>query len=324
MKTDVEQVELLDHKNINRHTALWIRPVAFLIGYFLANLLLTLHTKWLMARSNFVFPWMISGLHIWISGLGAWLTLRFAYDKYKFVTLNRSLAMKIFWFSIIYSINIAMSNVSMKYVSLSLHQIVRSGTPIVTLLLELIILKKIPRIWIVLSLVPVIGGIVLTVIGEMKGNTNEVISVTVLGLSLTVLGVVLSSLKGVLTNLLLVGKLKLHPLELICLVAPWATIQCVLASFLSSETSLIYSQYHQKPFNFLLLLELFFNGFLAFFLNWISFAVNKETSALTMTVAGNIKQAASIGLAVLIFNTPLSLLNSLGIVITLLGGIFYR
>lgn len=66
------------------------------------------------------------------------------------------------------------------------------------------------------------------------------------------------------------------------------------------------------------------NACLAFFLNWVSFSVNKETSALAMTVAGNVKQAASIGLAVIIFNTPLTVLNGIGICTTLIGGACYR
>lgn len=299
---------------------LWIRPALFMAGYFFANLVLTLHIKWLLSNTKFTFPWIISSLHIAMSGIGAWITLKAgSRGDFKFMKMNWSFMIKITLFSTLYSINIAMSNVSMKYVSLALHQVTRSGTPLVTLLLEFIILGKLTNRWCVASLIPVVAGIILTVLGEMNG-----FEFTGLGMVLTVLGVVLSSLKGVMTNFMLIGGFKMHPLELIALVAPWAALQCVLASVVTGEASTIYSQYSSQPFDGLLLMGLLANGSLAFFLNWISFAVNKETSALAMTVAGNVKQAVSIGLAVIIFNTPLTLLNGLGIVVTLLGGAWYR
>lgn len=321
--TDDERTKMIEggeEAAADSNWMLWIRPTLFMAGYFFANLVLTLHTKWLLSNTKFTFPWILSGLHIAMSGMGAWITLRVgSRGSYRFMPMNWSLFVKITLFSTLYSINIAMSNVSMKYVSLALHQVTRSGTPLVTLLLEFFILGKLTSKWFVASLIPVVAGIILTVLGEMNG-----FELTGLGLFLTILGVVLSSLKGVMTNFMLVGGFKMHPLELIALVAPWAALQCLLTSVATGESSAIYSQYKSLPFDGLLVLGLLANGSLAFFLNWISFAVNKETSALAMTVAGNVKQAVSIGLAVVIFNTPLTLLNGLGIIVTLLGGAWYR
>ena len=309
-----------DNEEVENNWLIWIRPTLFMAGYFFANLVLTLHTKWLLSNTKFTFPWILSGLHIAMSGMGAWITLKIgSRGQYRFMPLDFSLLTKITLFSTLYSINIAMSNVSMKYVSLALHQVTRSGTPLVTLLLEFFILGKLTSRWCVASLIPVVAGIILTVLGEMKG-----FELTSLGLFLTILGVVLSSLKGVMTNFMLVGGWKMHPLELIALVAPWATLQCVFTSMITGESTAIYKQYNSHSMDWLLIAGLFANGSLAFFLNWISFAVNKETSALAITVAGNVKQAVSIGLAVIIFNTPLTLLNGLGIIVTLLGGAWYR
>lgn len=321
--TDDEKAVMINNekdKEEYSNWVLWIRPTLYMAGYFCANLLLTLHTKWLLSKTGFSFPWILSGLHIAVSGIGAWITLEVGSGgNYKFMKMNWSFMAKIALFSTLYSINIAMSNVSMKYVSLALHQVTRSGTPLITLLLEFIILGKTTSIWCVASLVPVVAGIILTVLGEMKG-----FEFTGFGMFLTILGVVLSSLKGVMTNFMLVGGFKMHPLELITLVAPLAASQCVLMSLVTGESSTIYNQYKSHPLDSLLLMGLLGNASLAFFLNWISFAVNKETSALAMTVAGNVKQAVSIGLAVIIFSTPLTLLNGIGIVITLLGGTWYR
>jgi hypothetical protein len=55
----------------------------------------------------------------------------------------------------------------------------------------------------------------------------------------------------------------------------------------------------------------------------VSFTANKKTSALTMTVAGNVKQVLSIVLAVIIFNLTITYMNLLGILLTLAGGAWY-
>lgn len=312
-----ETTAMIQRESQEGFMILWLKPTSYMLGYFLANLLLTLHTKWLLSVTNFKFPWILSGLHIAISGLGAWITLKVG--KYEFMQLSWSLLIKLGLFSTLYSINIAMSNVSMKYVSLALHQVTRSATPLITLILEFIILGKRVNGWLVGSLVPVVAGIVLTVLGEMNG-----LEYSTLGLILTVLGVFLSSLKGVMANFLLIGGFKMHPLELIVLIAPLASLQCVLTSVFTGESTAIYKEYSGFGFDWILVAGLLANATLAFFLNWISFAVNKETSALAMTVAGNVKQAVSIALAMIIFNTPLTVLNGIGIGITLFGGAWYR
>jgi hypothetical protein len=124
---------------------------------------------------------------------------------------------------------------------------------------------------------------------------------TMLGFVLTVLGTVLAAIKTVVTNRVQVGKLKLHPLDLLLRMSPLAFIQTMIYSYVTGEMT----------------------GVIAFFLNVVSFTANKKTSALTMTVAGNVKQVLSIVLAVMIFNLNISFMNLCGIMLTLAGGAWY-
>ncbi|KAJ3214395.1 UAA transporter [Clydaea vesicula] len=68
-----------------------------------------------------------------------------------------------------------------------------------------------------------------------------------------------------------------------------------------------YSAYFDK--NTKLYLALLVNGLLAFLLNFVSFTANKKTSALSMTVAGNVKQAMSIVLSVVLFGYVVTSIN---------------
>ncbi|KAJ2710191.1 hypothetical protein H4R19_003872, partial [Coemansia spiralis] len=65
------------------------------------------------------------------------------------------------------------------------------------------------------------------------------------------------------------------------------------------------------------------NGAIAFVLNIASFTANKNTSALAMTVAGNVKVVLTVILGCMLFNVSLSSLSTLGIAVTVAGGAAY-
>lgn len=145
---------------------------------------------------------------------------------------------------------------------------------------------------------------------------------TMLGFVLTVLGTALAAIKTVVTNRVQVGRLKLHPLDLLLRMSPLAFIQTLIYSYITGEMTEVVEFYHTRMTGSLFV-ALLINGVIAFFLNVVSFTANKKTSALTMTVAGNVKQVLSIVLAVVIFNLHISLMNLAGIMLTLAGGAWY-
>ena len=92
-----------------------------------------------------------------------------------------------------------------------------------------------------------------------------------------------------------VGRLKLHPLDLLLRMSPLAFIQCVLYSWWSGELKAVRA-YGATQMTTTKLSALIFNGVIAFFLNIVSFSANKKTSALTMTVSANVKQVLTVRL----------------------------
>lgn len=105
-------------------------------------------------------------------------------------------------------------------------------------------------------------------------------------------------------------------------MSPLAFIQCIIYAYLTGEIDrvLIFSQTHMDRRK---AVSLIINGIIAFGLNVVSFTANKKTSALTMTVAANVKQVLTILSAIIIFELVISPMNLLGILITLVGGAFY-
>ncbi|CAI2164492.1 13878_t:CDS:10 [Funneliformis geosporum] len=138
----------------------------------------------------------------------------------------------------------------------------------------------------------------------------------------TKMGTVLAALKTVVTNRVQVGRLKLHPLDLLLRMSPLAFVQTVIYAYVTGELHRVRA-FSRTEMTTSLVFALVTNGVIAFFLNVVSFTANKKTSALTMTVAGNVKQVLSIILAVVIFNLTITPTNGLGIFLTLLGGAWY-
>lgn len=87
------------------------------------------------------------------------------------------------------------------------------------------------------------------------------------------------------TNIILVGRLKLHPLDLLMRMSVLACAQCVVYAIVSGEAARMFA-YAATEMTRGKTLALLINGILAFGLNVVSFTANKRTSALTMTVAG--------------------------------------
>ncbi|KAJ1536726.1 UAA transporter, partial [Nowakowskiella sp. JEL0078] len=174
----------------------------------------------------------------------------------------------------------------------------------------------------------VIFGVILATFGEYEFS--------IIGLVITLLGVLLSSIKGITTNQLLVGRLKLHPMVLLCWMSALSFIQCGSISYFNGEIDRFIHYASKLPrkqdlnkliqqtsdsedegsrriitFEFMIACVLT-NGFLAFLLNYVSFTAIKKTSALSMTVAGNVKQALGIVLSIWLFGYAMTPMNGLG------------
>ncbi|KAH7882936.1 triose-phosphate transporter family-domain-containing protein [Phlebopus sp. FC_14] len=298
--------------------------------YFSFNLGLTLYNKGVLI--HFPFAYTLTALHALCGSIGGVLLLNSG--AYVPAKLSDADNLALIAFSVLYTINIAVSNLSLQLVTIPFHQVVRSATPIFTILLSMFLFGARCSRQKTASLIPVIAGVALATYGDYYYTTS--------GLLLTVLGTLLAAVKTIFTSVLqsppslshpsskfssqlrflVPPRLHLHPLDLLTRMAPMAFVQCILLAHISGELDHVrhWSAHEMSPWR---AVALCLNGAIAFGLNVVSFTANKKAGPLSMTVAANVKQVLSIILAVVIFDLSISLTNTSGILLTLAGGAWY-
>ncbi|KAI0319715.1 triose-phosphate transporter family-domain-containing protein [Amylostereum chailletii] len=320
--------------------------------YFALNLLLTLYNKVVLV--SFPFPYTLTALHALSGAIGGRILLHHGFYKPRRLAMADYVVLGLF--SILYSINIAISNVSLEMVTVPFHQVVRASTPIFTSLFSYYLFETRPSRTKLTSLIPVVIGVGLATYGDYY--------FTLWGLFLTLLGTLLAASKTIVTHTLQTptsqparspsppwtirlpqpinitvnlpsipslrqARLNLHPLDLLTRMSPLAFVQCVLYAQLSGELEqLRHGQeapaaylHHTHPWACPTILIA--NAIIAFGLNVVSFEANRRAGALTMGVAANVKQVLTILCAVSLFELNITATNGMGIVLTLVGGGWY-
>ena len=301
----------------------------WLILWTLNNIGVTLLNKAAFAKVDFHYPYFLSFVHMVCNSMGSELVFWSLRRDQKrnsvgvFQNLLGNVARKeldskgkkyIVLFSIIFSLNIAIGNVSLRHVSVNFNQVMRSLVPAITIAMGLLLGKTISKTRIV-AVIPIVIGVAMATFGDMTYTT--------LGLIYTISCVLLAALKVVASGEMLTGALKLHPVDLLGHMAPLAMIQCIFLSFITGEITSIVARPELYRDDFYPMFVVILSGILSFSLNICSLMANKLTSPLTLCIAANVKQVMMIGLSTILFSTPITTLNGWGIVVVLCGSARY-
>lgn len=135
----------------------------WLLAYFAFNLALTIYNK-LVLVGNFPFPYTLTAVHCLFGTIGSAICLK----KGVFVDarLTRRESILIAFFSVLYTVNIIVSNVSLytregiefdnrHLVTVPFHQIIRSTTPLFVIAISVLFLAKSYSSQTFVSLIPV-------------------------------------------------------------------------------------------------------------------------------------------------------------------------
>ena len=300
----------------------------WLILWTANNIGVTLLNKAAFATVDFHYPYFLSFVHMVCNSLGSQCVFWSLQQDVKqnkqgvFQRLLGNIARKeldstgkkyILGFSVIFSLNIAIGNVSLRHVSVNFNQVMRSLVPGMTIVMGLVLGRQISKNKI-LAVVPIVIGVAMACFGDM--------TYTALGFFYTAFCVVLAALKVVASSEMLTGALKLHPVDLLGHMAPLAMIQCIILSLLTGEVSSILSRPELYTDGYPMFVVMI-SGLFSFSLNICSLMANKLTSPLTLCIAANVKQVMMIAISTIIFQIPITPLNGAGIIVVLIGSARY-
>ncbi|KAM3516209.1 hypothetical protein MY11210_000231 [Beauveria gryllotalpidicola] len=313
LEANVDRPEAASQSNLDHEYSIPSAVKFTWLGtYFLLSLLLTIYNK--LVLGVFKFPWLLTFLHTSISALGTYGMMHRGY--FKLSRLGRRENLALVAFSALFTVNIALSNLSLAMVSVPFYQTMRMLAPIFTLVIFRAWYGRTYSTLTYLSLVPLIVGAVMTTAGEMKFSDA--------GFLLTILGVIFAALKTIVTNRFMTGSLALPPVEFLFRMSPMAAAQALAFAFANGEVDgFRQALANSEMSSFATCASLLGNGCLAFLLNISSFNTNKLAGALTMTVCGNLKQCLTVLLGIFIFNVDIDLLKGTGMAITMLGAAVY-
>jgi len=277
------------------------------------NIGVTLLNKAAFNSVDFNYPYALSAVHMLCNAIGAFFFQRVFSNSVKIKKLEWEHQKIILAFSFLFAANIAVGNDSLRHVSISFNQVMRSVVPGVVMLMGMCTGKTFSTSK-KLAVLCVVVGIATATFGEIR--------FTVLGFVITCLCVLLAALKVVISGLALTGEMKLDPLDLLIKMSPLACVECLVMSHLQGELAEIYENWDNLV-NSSAFFVVFFTGVLAFSLNILSFTANKVTSPLTLTVAANLKQAILIAVGYMTFGNKPTLPGIVGVCIVILGSARY-
>ncbi|KAF3391239.1 hypothetical protein F1880_007484 [Penicillium rolfsii] len=290
----------------------------WLTCYFGFSMALTIYNK--LVLGSFKAPWLLTCLHTSFSTLGTFVMLKMGY--FELSKLGRKEHLVLVAFSFLFTMNIAMSNLSLSLVSLAFFQIIRNTVPLFTVLIYRLWFSRTYAMGTYLSLIPIVAGAGMCTAGDYHYS--------LLGLIVTISGVVLAAVKTVTTNRLMTGSLKLPSMELLFRMAPLAAVQSFFFAIVAGELPVLSQAMSERTADGSVLRTIctvafiLGNGLLALVLNIASFQTNKIAGALTITVAGNLKQAITLALGIIVFGDfAMNWLNGMGIFLVLAGCAFF-
>ncbi|GMP46999.1 hypothetical protein CsSME_00014945 [Camellia sinensis var. sinensis] len=283
------------------------RSILAILQWWGFNVTVIIMNKWIFQKLDFKFPLSVSCIHFICSTIGAYLVIKVLKLKPLIVVDPEDQWRRIFPMSFVFCINIVLGNVSLRYIPVSFMQTIKSFTPATT-----VWRKHFDwRIW--ASLVPIVGGILLTSITELSFN--------MFGFCAALFGCLATSTKTILAESLLHGY-KFDSINTVYYMAPYATMILAVPALLLEGVGVV--QWFQSHTSILSALVIIFgSGVLAFCLNFSIFYVIHSTTAVTFNVAGNLKVAVAVTCSWMIFRNPISAMNAFGCGVTLVGCTFY-
>ncbi|ESW26456.1 hypothetical protein PHAVU_003G121200 [Phaseolus vulgaris] len=286
----------------------------YLFVYILLSSGVILYNKWVLSPKyfNFPLPITLTMIHMGFSGAVAFFLVR-VFKVVSPVKMTFEIyATCVIPISAFFASSLWFGNTAYLHISVAFIQMLKALMPVATFLVAVICGTDKARCDVFFNMLLVSVGVVISSYGEINFN--------VVGTVYQVTGIFAEALRLVLTQVLLQKKgLSLNPITSLYYIAPCSFVFLFVPWYLLEKPVMEVSQIQ---FNFWIF---FSNALCALALNFSIFLVIGRTGAVTVRVAGVLKDWILIALSTVIFpESAITWLNIIGYAIALCGVVMYN
>ncbi|KAF9419986.1 Triose-phosphate Transporter, partial [Podila epigama] len=300
--------------------------IFYVFAWYSCSTSLSFYNKWLFSPQhyNFRFPLFTTCLHMVAQFLLSFLTLtllpRF---RPKAAPSAKDFGTKIMPCAVASGLDIGLSNSSLKTITLAFYTMCKSSSLAFVLLFAFLFRLERPT-WMLVGVIAVICvGLFMMVMSE--------VDFVLIGFIQVMMASVLGGLRWSLTQLLLEksdtksGSLA-NPISTIFFLSPiMGVCLCIVAGIFEGYSTIFGSIFFESFTSTMSTLGLLFmGGVFAFSMVLAEFNLIARTSVVTLSVLGIVKEVITILISSLVFHDRLTLVNVLGLFVTLTGIGFYH
>ncbi|GAA5821383.1 hypothetical protein JCM3770_000347 [Rhodotorula araucariae] len=317
--------ETLDERRLR---ALWWRSAAinvlFILAWYCFSTLISLYNKWMFSPEhyNFPYPLFVTSIHMLVQFCLSALTLSiFRNLRPQTKPQPRDYATKVAPCGMATGLDIGLSNLSLRTITLSFYTMCKSSSLAFVLIFAFLFRLEVPS-WRLVGIILIItSGVVLMVSTETQFEFVGMVQV----LTASALG----GLRWSLTQLLL-HKESMgmnNPIATLFWLAPIMGITLATCSLIFDGWGNVFS--HEQFWGSLgatlrTTCAIIFPGVLAFSMNITEFGLIQRTSVVTLSVAGIFKEVITIFLSTVLFHDQLTPINVSGLCVTIFGIALYN
>ncbi|KAK2589422.1 hypothetical protein QQS21_012900 [Conoideocrella luteorostrata] len=273
-----------------------------------------LFNKWLIDTQGFRFPILLTCWHLVFATIATQILARTTslLDSRKNITLTpRIYCRTILPIGIFYSGSLVCSNVVYLYLSVPFIQMLKAAAPVAVLFTSWAWRVAEPSLSSFLNVLWIVAGVALASVGE--------IHFSFIGFMYQMGGIVFEAVRIIMIQVLLSGDgMKMDPLVGLYYFAPVCAAMNFLVAVPSELPKFTWAAASNVGFGMLIL-----NASIAFMLNVTSVFLIGRTSGLVMTLTGIFKNILLILVSILIWNTKITFMQTVGYAIALAGLTYY-
>eukprot|EP00803_Ostreobium_quekettii_P005683 evm.model.scf_1270.4 EVM.evm.TU.scf_1270.4 scf_1270:40335-43122(+) len=311
---------LLEGQSGSAPTPVFLQRIAAVIaslGWMVVSSGLILLNRQLMVADGFKYPMALSGMGMLFSALASFLACK----VFKVVTLKAApnAVTAQYYMTHIMPVGLLMAatlhfgNLVYMHLTVAFIQMLKSVTPVMTMLLLFATRLETPTARMILSVLIVACGTALASYGEVQ--------MTVVGMTAALLSSASEAMRLVLTQHVLVGH-KFHPIEGLMYLAPACVFWLVVGVFFFEYEAMVEANAAalvlRSPLKYLTAAALGFG------VNSMAYWVIVLSSSLTLKLLATVKSAALVLFCALFLGETVTLIEAVGYALSIAGFLWYN